>query len=80
MYLEKIKTIDPKICFDDYSGGCNYDEFSTFIKNKFLSLNKNPGRSVYLFYTCATDTESVRQTMENVTKEIILKNVLAGRN
>jgi len=35
LFTEKIKTIDLKICFDDYDGGLNFDLATKFIENKF---------------------------------------------
>jgi len=42
LFKEKIKTNDPKIIFPDYTGGCNEREAFEYIKEQFVSRNKNP--------------------------------------
>jgi len=69
---EKIKTVDMKGCFDDYEGGCNYEEATKFLKSEFLARNEFPKKKIYVHITCATNTESVQFTF-NVVKDIIIK-------
>jgi len=69
---EKIKAVDMKCCFDDYEGGCNYEEATKFLKAEFLSRNEYPKKKIYVHITCCTNTENVQFTF-NVVKDIIIK-------
>jgi len=75
LFEEKIKKTDLSITFDDYKGGCNYENAVAFIKDKFLSQNENPKKHIYTHVTCATDTGNI-QVVFNAVKDIILHRVL----
>jgi len=60
LFEEKIKKIDLNICFTDYTGGLNYDNATTFIKQKFMQQSENPQKHIYTHITCATDTNNVQ--------------------
>lgn len=74
LFEEKIKKTDLKVCFEDYQGGCNYDNAVAFIKTKFESQNEK-GKYIYVSVTCATDTNNVK-TVFSAVKDTILKGVL----
>lgn len=38
VFRKKIQTVDLKVAFPEYEGGCNYDKALNYIKNKFLSV------------------------------------------
>jgi len=59
LFQEKIKKIDLKSCFQEYTGGCNFDNAQKFIEKKFLECNQNPKRHIYSHVTCATDTQNI---------------------
>ncbi|KAJ3438515.1 guanine nucleotide-binding protein g(o) subunit alpha [Anaeramoeba flamelloides] len=73
LFRKKIKTTDPKVCFPEYIGGCDFDTASEFIKDKFISLNKNKEKEIYPHFTCATDTDNIKFVFSAV-KDIILQN------
>jgi guanine nucleotide-binding protein G(i) subunit alpha len=75
IFEEKIKKTDLKVCFEEYNGGCNYDNATAFIKDKFLAQNENPKKHIYTHITCATDTDNV-QVVFNAVKDVILHRVL----
>jgi len=76
IFKEKIKKIDLNVCFADYEGGLNYDSAADYIKDKFVSLNRDTvGKHVYPHITCATDTENIRFVFSAV-KDIILHQAL----
>jgi len=77
LFKEKIKKIDLKVCFEEYNGGCNFENAIEFLKQKFIKLNKNQSKVVYVHVTCATDTENIRFVFNSV-KDIILRESLAG--
>ncbi|KAJ5078852.1 guanine nucleotide-binding protein g(o) subunit alpha [Anaeramoeba ignava] len=75
LFEQKIKKVDLKVCFNDYEGGKDEKKAIDFIKEKFLSLNKNKDRQIYPHETCATNTDNIRKVFEGV-KETLLKTVL----
>jgi len=46
-----------------------------FFRKKFLDLNQNPSKQVYVHLTCATDTSQIRHVLANVHDIIIQKNL-----
>eukprot|EP01114_Cavostelium_apophysatum_P009666 TRINITY_DN2289_c0_g1_i1.p1 TRINITY_DN2289_c0_g1~~TRINITY_DN2289_c0_g1_i1.p1 ORF type:complete len:359 (-),score=129.09 TRINITY_DN2289_c0_g1_i1:7-1083(-) len=75
LFQEKIKKVDLKILFEEYEGGCNEGPALEFIQDKFLSLNKNANRKIFVHPTCATDTEQVKVVFD-AAKEIIISQNL----
>lgn len=73
LFREKIKKTDLKLCFEEYQDGCDYDKALKFIQQTFLSLNREEGKTIYCHFTCATDTDNIKNVFDNV-KDIILKN------
>jgi len=76
---EKIKKVDLKECFEDYTGGLDFNNAFEFIKAKFLELNKNKSKPIYVHATCATDTENIRFVFNSV-KDIVLRDSLQRYN
>jgi len=76
LFAEKIKKVDLKVCFDDYNGGLDYDKGVEYLKQKFVNLNRNSHKVIYVHVTCATDTENVRFVFSAV-KDIIYRESLA---
>eukprot|EP01102_Stenamoeba_stenopodia_P007693 TRINITY_DN2170_c0_g4_i1.p1 TRINITY_DN2170_c0_g4~~TRINITY_DN2170_c0_g4_i1.p1 ORF type:complete len:355 (-),score=87.94 TRINITY_DN2170_c0_g4_i1:236-1300(-) len=78
IFKEKIQKVDLKVCFEDYSGGCNYEAASTYIKNKFISLNRDTSKKhIYAHITVATDTDNIRFVFSAI-KDIILHEGLGA--
>lgn len=75
LFEEKIKKVDLKVCFPEYNGGCNVDNATNFIKDKFLQQNDNPKKHIYIHLTCATDTNNI-QVVFAAAKDIILHHIL----
>lgn len=75
LFKEKIRKIDLNVCFPDYTGGCNFDSASKFVAQKFIELNKSDTKQVYTHFTCATDTNNVKNVFDCV-RDIILHNNL----
>jgi len=66
LFREKIATIDLNVCFPDYDGGCDYEEAISYIRRKFVSLNQNASKKIFVHVTCATDTQMVQKVFEVV--------------
>jgi guanine nucleotide-binding protein subunit alpha len=54
LFLNKIDLFRAKLpysplnlTFPEYKGGDNYDAACSFLLEKFVGLNKNPGKSIY---------------------------------
>ncbi|KAJ6247160.1 guanine nucleotide-binding protein g(o) subunit alpha [Anaeramoeba flamelloides] len=72
LFRKKIQTVDPKVCFPEYKGGCDFKNASEFIQEKFVSVNDNPEKEIYPHFTCATDTDNIKFVFSAV-KDIILQ-------
>eukprot|EP01098_Paradermamoeba_levis_P004760 TRINITY_DN2031_c0_g1_i4.p1 TRINITY_DN2031_c0_g1~~TRINITY_DN2031_c0_g1_i4.p1 ORF type:complete len:352 (-),score=91.36 TRINITY_DN2031_c0_g1_i4:157-1212(-) len=75
LFREKITKIDLRVCFDNYSGGLDFETGSTFIKQKFLEQNTSP-HVIYTHFTCAINTENIQFVFKSV-RETLLKNILS---
>lgn len=77
LFKEKIEHVNLNTCFEDYTGPLSYDEGIKFISKKFLAVNQNTEKNIYIHVTCATDTEQVAAVF-NAVKDIILRAALYG--
>merc|ERR1711874_788879 len=73
LFREKLKTAPITIAYKDYLGKQDYDEALKFIRNKFLSHNKNRSREIYTFETTATNTELVKNILVSVQGIVIMQ-------
>ena len=59
-----------------FVGRNTYQDGVNFIRDKFVRLNRNPGRkTVYTHVTCATDTSNIQFVFESVTDIIIAEHL-----
>jgi len=75
IFNEKSERIDLKVCFPEYTGGCDPKQGTLFLKDKFSSLNRNPRKMIYIHVTCATSTENITFVFGAV-KECIVRSSL----
>jgi len=75
IFVEKIATVDLKVCFPDYDGGLDYNKAAAFINKQFLAMNDNPKKLLYTHFTCATDTDNIIVVFKAV-KDIVLRQGL----
>eukprot|EP01080_Neovahlkampfia_damariscottae_P009819 gene9819-2142_t len=75
LFKEKIEKTDLKVCFQEYDGGCNFENALKFIEKEFLDRNQDDGKNIHTFFTCATDTSIIANAFDNV-KEVVLRNQL----
>uniref|UniRef100_A0A915NMR4 Uncharacterized protein n=1 Tax=Meloidogyne floridensis TaxID=298350 RepID=A0A915NMR4_9BILA len=61
IFEEKIKTTSIQCLFKNYMGSSTYEDQVKYIEEKFVSLNSNPNKTVYIHETCATDTNQVNK-------------------
>lgn len=74
LFKEKIQRVDLKVCFENYTGGCNFENASAFIKARFLEQNQSP-HVIYTHFTCAISTENIEFVFKCV-RETVLKKIL----
>jgi len=70
LFEEKIKHVDLTVCFNNYTGGNEYEPASQFIKSRFLEKVKN-GRKTYTHYTCAINTDNIQFVINSVRLELL---------
>lgn len=82
-----IKRVDPSEAFPEYTGGNNMEKGKPnnymsflafwhlvaieFITQKFLAVNKNPERQIFVSYLNTTDSESVKKEWGTGMEKII---------
>lgn len=72
VFKEMITRINLNVCFDDYDGPGGYEDGVKFISKKFLAVNRNPRKNIFVFIVNATDTESISTIFQSV-KDVILR-------
>jgi len=78
LFKEKIARVDLTSCWPNYTGGCNFENASTFIKQKFLDQNKSV-HPIYTHFTCAISTENIEFVFKCVREAVLnltLKQVI----
>lgn len=62
--------------FPNYTGGDSFDSGVSFIKEKYLSVNKNKDKkTIYSHVTCATDTDNIQKVFDSI-QAILLSSSL----
>jgi GTPase SAR1 family protein len=77
IFEEKIRRVPLSVCFNDYNGPQTYEASSTFVRERFLELNENKGKTIYSHLTCATDTDNIIVVF-NAVRDIILNRTFAN--
>jgi len=77
IFADKVKRVDLKVAFPEYTGGLNYEKAALFIKNCFLAQSENPKKAIYVHETCATDTDNI-SVVFNAVKDIVLHQTLSA--
>ncbi|GIQ90394.1 guanine nucleotide binding protein (G-protein), alpha subunit, partial [Kipferlia bialata] len=82
LFLNKFDVFQTKItrknisnCFAEYRGPQSATAAGTYIRDRFLELNRSETREVYPHFTNATDSKNIARVFESV-KDIILKHNL----
>jgi GTPase SAR1 family protein len=78
IFKSKIEQIDLKVCFEDYSGGLNFEAAIKFIEQKFLSLNRFDQSRIKILHTCAVNKTDVEKIFDEVTS-IVLDNLYVSK-
>lgn len=76
LFEEKIsRGIDLRCCYSMYTGGCDIEKATRFIREMFQKQNANDGRQIYTHVTTAIDTQNIRFVF-NVVQDILLRATL----
>eukprot|EP00026_Physarum_polycephalum_P007033 Phypoly_transcript_07086.p1 GENE.Phypoly_transcript_07086~~Phypoly_transcript_07086.p1 ORF type:complete len:353 (+),score=43.61 Phypoly_transcript_07086:261-1319(+) len=75
LFKDKIARVDLTSCFPNYTGGCNFEHASAYIKQKFLEQNKSEHHQIYPHFTCAISTENIEFVFKCV-RDTVLKLIL----
>jgi len=62
LFRRKIASIDLKVCFEEYKGGCDYDKALAFIKKEYEKRASGISRIFNVVLT-ATDSTSVHKVL-----------------
>lgn len=76
LFRQKIAHTDLKVCFPDYTAGCDYNRATQYLTEKFKSLSRNKQKQIYTHITVGTDTDNIRFVFSAV-REIVLRESLA---
>jgi len=71
LFREKIARVDLTKCWPSYTGGCNFENASSYIKQKFLDQNQT-GHVIYPHFTCAISTENIEFVFKCVRETVLL--------
>uniref|UniRef100_A0A914ICF1 Uncharacterized protein n=1 Tax=Globodera rostochiensis TaxID=31243 RepID=A0A914ICF1_GLORO len=85
LFLNKRDLFEQKIrqgksisaCFKNYFGEETYEVQLEFVSKKFVQLNKNPRKHIWVHFTCVTDTNQISLIWNNTTV-VIIQKVLQG--
>jgi len=76
LFKEKLENVKFADYVPGYYGDNTFESTSAFLKQKFLSLNKQyASKPVYAHFTCATDTKNMKFVF-NTVSEVIIRNSL----
>ena len=75
IFRKKIVDTDLKVCFPDYSLGCDYNKATQWLTEKFKSLSRNKSKQIFTHITIGTNTDNIRFVFSAV-REIILSESL----
>eukprot|EP00127_Corallochytrium_limacisporum_P003267 Clim_evm116s147 gene=Clim_evmTU116s147 len=75
LFKKKIGKMPLTVCFPEYTGANTYESASTYIRDRFESVNKSTQKAIYSQFTCATDTNNIKFVFAAVTDIIIQNNL-----
>jgi len=70
----KLAYSDLSVLFPEYTGGSDYESALNFLTAKFLALNTNPHRLIFTKNICTTDTECMKQVLEEIKNRLVSKS------
>ncbi|KAG2375363.1 hypothetical protein C9374_009986 [Naegleria lovaniensis] len=71
VFSRKIKEKSIRTLFPDYEGADTFEESVKFIEKKYLDANKYDPNRIFTFWSCATETESIKQVFNSVKDKVL---------
>lgn len=68
LFKQKLKTSPLKATFPDYDGGEDEQKAISYIKDRYVAVNKGDPNRIRVVYTVATEKDSVKQTFDEIFK------------
>ena len=56
---------------DEYTGPDKFEESVKFIENKYLSTNRFDPNRIFTFWSCATQTDDIKEVFGQVKKRLL---------
>lgn len=75
IFKEKLQRVPLKKYFSNYTGDGDYNSACEYICNRFVSLNHSNQKTIYVHFTCATDTNQMKFVMVAVNDIITQTNL-----
>ena len=75
LFKEKIQKVDLKVLFEDYNGGCNYEEGCKFLTAVFVNLIKDKSKNIFAHVTCATNTQNIKFVFNSVRQALLKQGI-----
>jgi hypothetical protein len=80
LFKTKVSKVPLKNFYDDYEGGDDFEKGIAYIENKFRDLNKYEKDRIFSFRSQATNSETVKKILGDVTKTVIGTNLFLINN
>jgi hypothetical protein len=83
LFVQKIRNTDLKVCFPEYTGGCNYQDAVEFIEQEFrkaagLDREMSMTSKIYVHRTCAMEKDQMLKVMSGVEQIVLDSNIAAN--
>jgi guanine nucleotide-binding protein G(i) subunit alpha len=75
LFAQKIKKVDLRVCFPDYTGEKEYTEALDFVVSKFKEVYEGRTQELQIRLVNALDTDQVVSTFEASKETIIMRNI-----
>jgi len=70
IFKEKIGRVDLTTCWPHYTGGLNFENASSFIKQKFIEQNRS-NRNIYTHFACLISTENIEFVFKCIRETVL---------
>ena len=78
LFIEKMKTVDLRVCFPEYNGGSDVDKAMAYIEKQFADRLAN--NHLYAHFTVATDTDNIAQVWQDCRNIVIQRSLMMPAN
>jgi len=74
LFIEKIKKVPLKKCFEDYDGDNTFEDAAKYIEDRFVEQNTQ-NKLIFVHRTCATDTKNIQKVFDACRLVILKENL-----